>query len=971
MPDGSGGEVLTNDLGRSSAQDDPPDSSGEAGSAENPSKPPDPEGSQATGDASAPLHDGQTQPSSPHDTANEVSGAVGHPVSEAEPDGTDARAQDALEETDAPEGQAGEDQGGEDQDGEGRQTLRPAATEQFQLEVTVGPGIGDGSLEFILPTSGGLDPAGGQSGFYGKSYSWDITWGDGSPQATYTDTVNPDGPASQNDLSAPGISHTYPSAGIYVITIAPTDPAADAWLGSFGFRAGHASPASAISNKAKVSAILTGFTPQMTRSAAQIANPAAGLPSNEWEDTFAGCYNLTTTGPGFGSDWAGITSTGYSFAKGTFMDCSSITMHPAFNLPQDLVSVEESFAVSLFYGCSGDAFTMNSVFNLPPHITDIGMEFADGTFAECSGAAFTMNSVFNLPQGITGVAKTAFATSLFSGCSGDAFTMNSVFNLPQGITIAHGPFLMAMFSGCSGASFTMNSVFNLPPGISGAIDSSFGAFMFARCSGDAFTMNSVFNLPQGITSANDDYILQGFFADCSGDAFTMNSVFNLPQGITGPVGVDFGAYMFEGCSSPTFTMNNVFNLPPGISGLVGRSFGASMFEDCSGAAFTMNNVFTFPQGITDVEEYFAHSLFKGCSGAAFTMNGVFNLPQGITALDFGFAKSLFANCSGAAFQVNDIFTFPQITQVLLDVAGGFEESFAGLNTGVKQRRSAISIINNPNGNPPTPPFTIVPNYNRYTFEDSFSDWRILDANWGGMNDPSDCVVTFDTAGSTAVSFPAGDEVQCLQGGLVPLPVILSPSGSTALRWFKDPACTQEWLLDSDTIPVGTAAMTLYLGAFAASPLTFTPSGAFDIPGTAVGTAIRPIDTYPGVSGGVPSYTFSAAGLPPGLAIDPATGIISGTPTLAVPAGIATITVQDTTGQTASITLNYGAMTQTGGGQGGQGGGSQGGLPDSGDALMPVILGFAVVALASLLALAVLLLRRRRKAEGPYGPTSAP
>jgi hypothetical protein len=318
--------------------------------------------------------------------------------------------------------------------------------------------------------------------------------------------------------------------------------------------------------------------------------------------------------------------------------------------------------------------------------------------------------------------------------------------------------------------------------------------------------------------------------------------------------------------------------------------------------------------------------------------------------------------------VNDIFTFPRLTQVLVDKGGVFEETFAGLNTGVKQRRSAISIINNPNGNPPTPPFTIVPIDGRYTFEESFSDWRIIDANWGGLNDPFDCVVRFDTAGNTAVSFPSGDEVQCLQGGLVPLPVILSPSRPTALHWYTDQACTQEWFLDRDTIPYGTTAMTLYLSAFTASPLTFTPSSAFDIPSTAVGTAIRPIDTYPGVSGGVLRYTFSASGLPSGLAIDPATGIISGTPALACLAGTATITVQDATGQTASITLGYGAMTQAGAGQGGHGG--QGGLADSGDTLMPVILGFAVVALASLLALAVLLLRRRRKAEGPDGPEGA-
>jgi large repetitive protein len=57
----------------------------------------------------------------------------------------------------------------------------------------------------------------------------------------------------------------------------------------------------------------------------------------------------------------------------------------------------------------------------------------------------------------------------------------------------------------------------------------------------------------------------------------------------------------------------------------------------------------------------------------------------------------------------------------------------------------------------------------------------------------------------------------------------------------------------------------------------------------------------GATGGVPPYTFSAAGLPAGLTINPTTGAIGGSPTLAGPFTI-TVHVTDAGGQTADQTL---------------------------------------------------------------------
>jgi hypothetical protein len=91
-------------------------------------------------------------------------------------------------------------------------------------------------------------------------------------------------------------------------------------------------------------------------------------------------------------------------------------------------------------------------------------------------------------------------------------------------------------------------------------------------------------------------------------------------------------------------------------------------------------------------------------------------------------------------------------------------------------------------------------------------------------------------------------------------------------------------------------------------LFFTDSASYDIPASTVGTAIAPIDVSGGVSGGTTPYAFSASGLPAGLSIYAATGVISGTPTTATAAGTATITATDSVAATKNITINYGAVS---------------------------------------------------------------
>lgn len=85
-------------------------------------------------------------------------------------------------------------------------------------------------------------------------------------------------------------------------------------------------------------------------------------------------------------------------------------------------------------------------------------------------------------------------------------------------------------------------------------------------------------------------------------------------------------------------------------------------------------------------------------------------------------------------------------------------------------------------------------------------------------------------------------------------------------------------------------------AINAAPLQFTTGT--NLPNGTVGTGYT--STAPTLTGGSGSYTFSAVGLPQGLVIDPATGIISGAPVVPGDYSV-TITATDASGVTRSFT----------------------------------------------------------------------
>ena len=415
-----------------------------------------------------------------------------------------------------------------------------------------------------------------------------------------------------------------------------------------------------------------------------------------------------------------------------------------------------------------DNLTMGDEFTFCPYawggVTKAGAGFAQGMFVETAGHYFKMNDIFNLPTDFVSVGSN-FARQMFASNRGDAFNMNDVFTMPQELTTV-------------GDSFAHN--------------------LFQSVASSRFTMGSAFNLPQKLTLVGN-YFANQMFVLTSGDAFNMNSIFNLPPDIVS-VGTYFAASIFEQCNGASFKMNAVFNLPQNIT-VVPDYFASNMFTNCNGAAFNMNNIFTIPPYITETGDNFVSHLFFRNLGFSFSMNAVFDLPQNITSTGANFAWNMFTSCNGPNFVINDVFKFPLLTTEALDMRdlsrtpqmNAFRNALRNIRPG--QTRTAISIMNG-NSIPADQRNTFSGNADFGLTNDTidngaFSDWEMVQHNWGGPNGRKVVYVFTGLEGSgfdtSALRNLPADRIQPLSNVVNPASLITTANGFpvnyTVQSWY--------------------------------------------------------------------------------------------------------------------------------------------------------------------------------------------
>lgn len=406
--------------------------------------------------------------------------------------------------------------------------------------------------------------------------------------------------------------------------------------------------------------------------------------------------------------------------------------------------------------------TLTSI-KFPNDLTYIG-EYA---FAECNGLKGSLiipNSVtyiraeaFKNCIGLTGSLNipgsvTEIEANAFSGCTGFTGSLT----IPNSVTSVG----VEAFSGCSGLKGTLT--------ISNQLTSiEFGTFLDCGFTGTLTIPNSV------------SHIGWSAFLYCSG--FTGN--LTIPNTVT-----IIDNMAFSGCSG--FTGN--LTIPNSVT-----KIGKGAFGDCVG----LNGTLTLPNTITAIEDY----TFIDCFG----LNGLLTIPKSVTTIGtyafsgcYGFADNLtipksvsyigyeaFAGCSG----FSDTLKIPDSVDTIGDYAFAWCSSLQNI---IVSRKVPLSIGSHTFEDVTNTPCALLVPIGSKTAYQTATVWKefFKFIEWGFK-------ITFNTKEGSAIKDTFVNE-----NTNITIPTIPSKAGYTFVGWYKEYACSNPWLFETDLVSSDT---TLY------------------------------------------------------------------------------------------------------------------------------------------------------------------